>query len=744
MQRLKRVLRWWPALLIVILVAAGVVFIPKWRSTSASETSDLTQVFTAQLGNLVSSISPTGEVYAPRQVELSFDVYKVELIELNVTAGQKVEAGDVLARIDPTALERAVIQAEADLTVAQDNLDKAQNPYTALDLTQAKVAMEQAEVALEEGKESLEEVQNPATELDLTQAKLAVAQAELDLAEAEENLEKAKNPNTELDLTQAKLSVAQAEIDLEDAKENLEEVQNSKTDLDLTQAKLAVAQAEIDLEGAKEDLEALLDPDIEAAQATVRDAEAALASAQSQLTVVENDPDNAVRLRTLEAEADWYRNNYWEAQQKFEEGKIGQQKLDWEYSNMLAAEEKLTAARAQAESSLANAQNKVTQAEEALQDAQENLATLLSGPDATALTRAETQVTQAEYNLAKAQENLADLEAGLDPSDLTRAETQVTQAEYNLAKAQENLADLEAGSDPSEVARAETQVAQAEYNLAKAKDTLADLEAGSDPSEVARAEAQVTQAEYNLAKAQDTLAEIEAGPDPNDIEVAQAKVVSAQANLEEAQAASEAATMVAPFGGTVISVGAEVGDLVSSTNIVVTLADLTNLRVRAIVDETDISNVEIGQEVEATFDAFPGHVFWGQVLEVPLQGTLSQNVLTYEVPISLEGAEDVALKTGMTANLEIVVGRREDALLVPALAVQQSEEGSVVMVQDTPEGPAAATPVKVGLSDGTYVEIVSGLIEGDQVLVEYRASQDQIFGFGGGGNIIMGAGRMRP
>ena len=198
--------------------------------------------------------------------------------------------------------------------------------------------------------------------------------------------------------------------------------------------------------------------------------------------------------------------------------------------------------------------------------------------------------------------------------------------------------------------------------------------------------------------------------------------------------------MIAPYDGTVISVGAEEGDLVSSNIIVVTLADLTNLRVRAIVDETDISLVEIGQEVEATFDAFPGLSFWGQVLEVPLQGTLSQNILTYEVPVSLEGAEDVALKTGMTANLEIVVGRRENALLVPAMAVQQSEEGNVVMVQDTPEGPAMATQVQVGLSDGTYVEIVSGLIEGDLVVVEYQAAQEQFPGFGGG-SIIPGAGR---
>jgi HlyD family secretion protein len=676
MQRLKRVLKWWPALLVLILVAGGVVFIPKWRSTSASQTSDLTQVFTAQRGNLVAAITPTGEVYAPRQADLSFDVYKIELIELNVTAGQKVKAGDVLARIDSTALERAVTQAEADLTVAQDNLDKAQNPYTELDLSQAKVAVDQAEVALNEARENLEKAKDPYTELDLTQAKLAVAQAELALADAKDDLEKAQDPYTELDLTQAKLAVAQAEADLEDAKDNQE---------------------------------TLLNPDLAAAQAAVRDATANLESAKSQLVVVQNNPDNAAKLRTLEAEADWYRNNYWEAKQKFDDGKISQQKLDQEYSNMLAADERLTSARAQAESSLASAQNKVTQAEEALQDAQENLAELQNGPDAM---------------------------------DLTRAETQVTQAEYNLTKAQENLAEIEAGPNPSEVARAETQVTQAEYNLAKAKDTLAEIEAGSDPAEVTKAEAQVSQAEYNLDKAQKNLADIEAGPDPKAVEVAQAKVVSTQAALEEAQAALKAATMVAPFDGTVISVGAEKGDLVSSGIIVVTLADLSNLRVLAFVDETDISKVEVGQQVEATFDAFPGLSFLGQVLEVPLQGTLSQNILTYEVPVSLEGTENVALKTGMTANLNIVVGRRENALLVPAMAVQQGEEGNVVLVQDTPQGTAVATPVQVGLSDGTYVEIVSGLIEGDRVLVEYQeTTEGQFRGFGGGGGIMM---EMRP
>jgi len=678
-QGVRRASRWWPVLA-AILVAAGVGMGVLWIRRGTSQAANLPQVFTVERGNLVAAISPTGEVYAPRQTELSFDVNKIPLIELYVAPGQQVRAGDLLARIDSTTLERAVTQAEADLTVAQDNLEKAQNPCTDLDLIRATLAVTQAEVALEDAKE---------------------------------NMEEARNPYTELDVVQAKLAVTQAEVALEDAKENLEKVRNPDTELELTQARLAVDQAETELGDAKEDLEALLNPDIDAARTAVRDAAAALEDAKRQLIVVENDPDNAERLRTLEYEAIWYRNNYWEAQQKFEKGKIDQQKLDWEYSNMLAAEEKLKAAQTRAESSLANAKNKVTQAQEAYQEALEELAELRSGPDALELARAQDRVTQGEYNLAKAQESLAEIEAGPDSLELTRAENQVAQAEYTLAKARSDLAEIEAGPDPSELARAQDQVAQAEYNLAKARSDLAD---------------------------------IEAGPDPKDVEVAQAKVVSAQATLEEAQAALEAATMMAPFDGTVTSVGAEVGDLVSSNTIVVTLADLSNLRVRAIVDETDISQVEIGQEAEITFDAFPGHRFSGQVLEVPLQGKLTQNILTYEVPVSLEGAEGVSLKPGMTANVSIVVGRRENVLLVPAMAVQQGEQGNVAMVQDSPQGPAVETQVAVGLSDGTYVEVKLGLNEGDQVVVQYQAPEEGLAGFRGferGAFVIQGGGPPR-
>ncbi len=332
------------------------------------------------------------------------------------------------------------------------------------------------------------------------------------------------------------------------------------------------------------------------------------------------------------------------------------------------------------------------------------------------------------------------------PVETKTLEEQIGEEEAALAEAQSRLLDAqEAASNALE--NAQYKVTRAEQDLADAQAELTDLQSGPTAIELSQAENAVAVAEYDLAKAQQDLADMNAGPDAGQLELAQARVAAAQATMEEAQATLAAATLVAPFDGTIISVGAEAGDLVSAGTPVVTLADLTELRVRASIDETEISQVEIGQDVTITFDAFAGYSFQGKVLEIPLEGSLSQSIVTYQVPISLEGAEGVEIKSGMTANLSIVTGQVENALLVPAMAVQQGDSGNVVMVPDA-SGNAVSTPVQTGVTNGTYTEIVRGLNEGDQVVVVYDTSEDDTFGFGfrqGNGGILSGGTlRVRP
>jgi HlyD family secretion protein len=631
MRWLRRRSIWLPLVLVLAVAAVSVVAakttgLPKVvtdaiasiqeRLSPGSQTASFNQVVAVERGNLVATLAATGEVYAPRQAELGFDVNGIELTELTVTPGQQVKAGDVLARIDPTTLERAVTQAEADLTVAQDGLEQAKNPYT---------------------------------ELDLAQAKLAVSQAEADLATAQDGLEQAKTPYTNLDVAQARLAVTQAQTALSQAKETLANAQN-----------LPVC---------------------------------------SYQSIVD-----------LEYQYAWYEDDYYQMSAKYEAGDIDKEEMDKHQANLQWAEDRLN---------------------EALQ--------CPPRPE-------DVAACQNDYNWY--QSRYADMEKRYKAGEISQEQLfklwdHVQAAKTRLGQAQQAA---------SEVANTQNQILQDQYNLQKAQQALADMQAtplpkGTDQapaasSEVAKAQNQVLQAEYNLQKAQATLAEIQAGPDPKTVKVAEAKVVSAQTTLETAQAALKAATLTAPFTGTVISVGAEVGDLVSSNTVVVLLADLTALRVRAVVDETDIGPVKVGQEVDITFDAFPGRQFQGQVLEVPFLGTLSQNIVTYDVPISLEGDKDVPLKPGMTANLKIVLARRENVLLIPAMAVQPGETGNVVLVQDSPQKPSVATPVEVGFGDGVYVEVTRGLNEGDRVVVEYQLPQEQPSNSRGiGGGALPGGGR---
>jgi HlyD family secretion protein len=169
------------------------------------------------------------------------------------------------------------------------------------------------------------------------------------------------------------------------------------------------------------------------------------------------------------------------------------------------------------------------------------------------------------------------------------------------------------------------------------------------------------------------------------------------------------------------------------------------MQVVASVEETTIRQVSEGQTATITFDAFPGQRFTGKVLSVPLQGTLQGGVMVYDVPISLTGAEDLALLVGMTANVDIQVGQVTDALLVPTIALQQTNGLYEVQVPNTtdPSGAAETVPVELGLSDGTYTQVTKGLNAGDSVLVQLQSTSSSSSSktMGGSGNVLMSASR---
>ncbi len=210
----------------------------------------------------------------------------------------------------------------------------------------------------------------------------------------------------------------------------------------------------------------------------------------------------------------------------------------------------------------------------------------------------------------------------------------------------------------------------------------------------------------------------------NTMDQAQEALESAQSRLDSTQDSYENYTITAPISGTVISKNTKAGDKISAGgNNAVTLAtiyDLSELTFEMSVDELDVQSVAVGQTVEVSADAFEGQTFSGKVTNVSLASSYSNGVTNYPVTVTLDDAGE--LLPGMNVDGNIILAQAEEVLAVP---VDSLMRGNRVYVKDetAEEGEGAvpegfrAVEVETGLMNDDFVEIVSGLSEGDEVYV---------------------------
>ena len=219
---------------------------------------------------------------------------------------------------------------------------------------------------------------------------------------------------------------------------------------------------------------------------------------------------------------------------------------------------------------------------------------------------------------------------------------------------------------------------------------------------------------------------------------AQQTVRSSRENVQKAQTNLGYATITSPIDGVMLSKSVEEGQTVAAsfnTPELFTIAkDLTDMRVIADIDEADIGGVKEGQRVSFTVDAYPDDKFEGQVTQVRQQATTESNVVTYEVVISAPN-NDLKLKPGLTANVTIYTLEKNDVLAAPAKALRfmptealLSEGQSIEDVEAptkvwTLEGNVfKAHAVQIGTTNGMLTEIVGGISEGTEVLVDFTLS----------------------
>jgi membrane fusion protein, macrolide-specific efflux system len=199
--------------------------------------------------------------------------------------------------------------------------------------------------------------------------------------------------------------------------------------------------------------------------------------------------------------------------------------------------------------------------------------------------------------------------------------------------------------------------------------------------------------------------------------------------------AYKATPIIAPANGLIISRNVVEGQTVSPDTDLYDLSD--RLIVQAAVDETDLGKIRGNQRAEVTVDAYPDKIFIAHVRLISHQSTKVNNVVTYYVQLDPDDVPGT-LRAGMTANVNFIVQEKKNVLMLPAWAVKGAEKTKIsAKVFDKANKKPAPRDIMLGASDGTQVEVLSGLKEGDMVMVEGlklgAAASAGIFGMGGRG-----------
>lgn len=302
-------------------------------------------------------------------------------------------------------------------------------------------------------------------------------------------------------------------------------------------------------------------------------------------------------------------------------------------------------------------------------------------------------------------------------------------ADFNSAVTQgQVLAQIDQQPFKARVSQARAALKSAKGNLAKANNMAAQRKRERDRMATLLQQGFVAQSDLDLADTnyRDALAQVE---------VAQAQVDQAEATLSSSELDLGYTTIYSPVNGIVISRNIDVGQTVVASfqtpTLFVIAQDLTRMQVNANVSESDIGGVAEGKPARFRVDAYPKHFFEGTVTQVRNAPISIQNVVTYDVVITVDNRE-LKLKPGMTANVTIVTAQKDDPLRVPNGALRfrmpnapLDKKATRVWVLDR-NGRPRQVDVTTGIADSLSTEIVGGkLHEGDRVILGLDTAEEQ-------------------
>jgi HlyD family secretion protein len=299
--------------------------------------------------------------------------------------------------------------------------------------------------------------------------------------------------------------------------------------------------------------------------------------------------------------------------------------------------------------------------------------------------------------------------------DDTRARGDLAAAQTRLKVAEEKYANLLAGGTQQQILLRQADRQKTITELDSAQRQLAALErlqqrGAASMDEVAAARDRVARAQADLAQVQ---SQVRYSPD--ELSRAKSEIADSRINVDLAEEVLRNSNIRAPFDGTVYFLPARTGAYVSVGDLLLQEADLSQVRVRAFVDEPEIGHLALGQTVKITWDALPGHTWQGTVTTLPSTVVNRGSRVVGEILCTVDNSERLLLPN-VDVNTTIIASNKQDALTVPREAVHEDDgHNYVYLLRD---GHLHRRDVKLGISNLTRVEIISGISGNETIAVQ--------------------------
>ena len=757
------------------------------------DASQEVQVIAVRRGNLSNAVSINGSLrYATREtIGIPFNG-KVKDVQVEV--GDRVQTGDVLLVMDEAALieaNKAYREAEVNLQDAQKALDELLEP-PAETIDDAEFKIKNAEHALATAEEALNDALDPdgaaqkkarkdveAGHTAVSDAAEAIKTAQDAIKDAEDAVEDAEDAveDAQQALPDAENAITNAQLALRTAEKAITDHDKAITQTDIDKAQEALNRARRDLELAQS---ARTDT-IAKSDASIRNATRAYNDAYDEYNAVwkrwlgidlanheVTDPDTLLTKLDIHLESLFGRV----AKQLATEVPIDEvgrplplddpetpyndqlvtiwlrfnapevivdcgpyppsttrlcilKEFNDAWDKLLPLKEALDTAETQAAQTKEDADRSITDAEQAIDTAQKSLTDLMPSAERDA-ERADL-VTRRD----------------LAQEDVKKSERQLTDAQEQVQKAQEQV---EKKKDTVQTAR--DNLVKAEDKHRDALEDLAELEAEerrvADPNtnEKKSLRLDIESKQLDLAKARKELSDLRA-PTLAEIELKRAELATAQRAFDDAQIPDAQGEVVATFDGIVGQVHIKDNEDVAKDQDAVVIADPTSVEMRGSVDEVDVLFLQVGDQAEVETDALAGQTIVGTITDIAAFGSTTSGTVfgadfeqdvgsvSYPVTIGIQAPPGTTLPEGLSARGQVVIRDIQNVLLVPVGAIFGTQQEPQLLVQ-TSTDPVTYEfkPVVLGVSDDFWTELISGVDEGDDILMTVvGGSQIPDFGF---------------